>query len=410
MRIVGAALLILASEARGILRVGPGQPFARIEEAHAKAQAGDVIEVYPGPYEKVAVYVTQKNLTFRAVAAKKGERVRLSGKGFDYSGEGRTPRAIFQFNPGADGGRVEGFELTGATNGSDNGAGVRINGAHRVTISDCGIHGNDMGIMSNGAADQTIEHCRIHENGSERRPGLNHNLYLGGESVTLRFCEVDRSLTGHNVKSRARVTRVEYCYIHDSANREFDLVDAAETAAAGSHAWLVGNLIVKARDMKGNKGAIHFGQDGGGERDGTIYLIHNTIVHPYVSPLLDLSASRARARLIGNIVWDGGRSPGKQEVASGRNGADTARVEGHANWFSSGFGLAGTKLDPSKNAQGRDPGFADPSKGDYRLKTSIPGPTLKELEGERLEWQYKHPCGKEKRTHGQKVELGGFSR
>ena len=145
------------------------------------------------------------------------------------------PRAIFQFNPEATGCRLEGFELSGAHNESHNGAGVRINQADHVTIHDCSIHDNDMGIMSNGngslasAVDQRIEHCAIHHNGDLARPGYNHNLYLGGTSVTLRFCEVAHSLTGHNVKSRAHYTRVEYCFVHDSANREFDLVDAAES-------------------------------------------------------------------------------------------------------------------------------------------------------------------------------------
>jgi len=64
--------------------------------------------------------------------------------------------------------------------------------------------------------------------------------------VTLSACEVHSSLTGHNVKSRAHFTRVEYCYIHDSANREFDLVDAKATPPSkGSDAVLLGNIIVK---------------------------------------------------------------------------------------------------------------------------------------------------------------------
>jgi len=114
------------------------------------------------------------------------------------------------------------------------------------------------------------------------------------------------SLTGHNVKSRAHFNRIEYCYVHDSANREFDLVDSAETAAPGSHAVLLGNLIVKNPKCKGNRAVIHFGQDGGKEHDGTLFLVHNTILTPFVSPVIDLSASKAKARLLGNLVDAGG--------------------------------------------------------------------------------------------------------
>ena len=165
---------------------------------------------------------------------------------------------------------------------------MRINQANHVTVRNCSIHDNDMGIMSNGdgslatAVDQRIEECRIYRNGDPAEPGHNHNLYLGGTSVTLRFCEIHHSLTGHNVKSRAHYTRVEYCYVHHSANREFDLVDAAETARPQSDAVLLGNIIVKDPQCKGNRAVIHFGQDGGKEHNGTLYLAFNTIVTPFI--------------------------------------------------------------------------------------------------------------------------------
>ncbi len=208
-----AMLAAPAIAAAATLEVGPGKPFARIEDANAKARPGDVVLVYAGSsrrqYEKTAVFVRQRDLTFRGVPAAGKTCVPINGHGFDYSGAGSTPRAIFQFNAGADHCTLEGFELFGAHNTSHNGAGVRINQANHVTVRNCSIHGNDMGIMSNGdgtlarGVDQRIERCQIYRNGDTSEPGQNHNLYLGGTSVTLRFCEVHHSLTGHNVKSRA---------------------------------------------------------------------------------------------------------------------------------------------------------------------------------------------------------------
>ena len=275
----------------------------------------------------------------------------ISGKGFDYRGVGSVPRAIFQFNPGADHCTLEGFELVAAHNESHNGAGVRINQANHVTIRNCAIHGNDMGVMSNGdgslssAVDQRIEHCRIYRNGDAARPGYNHNLYLGGTSVTLRFSEVYASLTGQNVKSRAHRTRVEYCYIHHSANREFDLVDAAETARSESDAVLLGNIIAKDPQCKGNGAVIHFGQDGGEEHNGTLYLAFNTIVTHFISPVIDLSAPGAKVVLAGNLVSDGGMRQAHQVLANARNGARLQDVRGTYNWLSGGFdGAGGTAL------------------------------------------------------------------
>ena len=178
------------------LEVGPGKRFDRIEPAVAAASPGDIIEVYPQPdgqaYERVAVFVDKPHLTIRAAGIKAGQLVTLSGKGFEHSGRGRAPRAIFQFNRGADHCRLEGFELIGASNNTNNGAGVRINQANHITIRNCDIHHNDMGIMSNGdgtartGVNQLIEHCAIHHNNGHGLRGFNHNLYLGGTSATLR--------------------------------------------------------------------------------------------------------------------------------------------------------------------------------------------------------------------------------
>ena len=129
---------------------------------------------------------------------------------------------------------------------------MRINAAKNVTIGDCEIYDNDMGIMSGGAVNdehaaenQLIENCKIHANGNAKDSGYNHNLYLGGTSAVISHCEIFGSLTGHNLKSRAHFNRIEYCYIHDAANREIDLVEGWDTERAESNALLIGNVIVK---------------------------------------------------------------------------------------------------------------------------------------------------------------------
>jgi len=383
--VAGLIVLFAAAAICGAaeLAVGPGKEYSRIEDALAKAQAGDVILVHPRPgnqpYEKTAVFVATPRITVRSAGP---QRIKLSGQGFDYSGRGRIPRAIFQFNPGADGCVLEGFELYGAHNDSHNGAGVRINQANDVTVRNCHIHGNDMGVMSNGngtptaGVNQLFESCLICSNGDPREPGYNHNLYLGGTSATLLGCEVHSSLTGHNVKSRAHLTRVIACYIHDSSNREFDLVDAkGDTTAPLSDAVLAGNIIVKARNCRGNRAVIHFGQDGGNEHDGTIHLVHNTIVTPYISPVVHLSAGRARASLTNNIVWDGGQRQNAQKLIETAKGRPANQAAGGSNnYLSPGFGggdlsfLGRTILAPPGHA----PPFADPAKGDFHLKRPDP--------------------------------------
>lgn len=421
------------------LEVGPGKRFQRIEEANAQAQPGDVILVYPlandQPYQQTAVLVRQRQLTFRGVPNDGSRWVKISGKGFNYSGRGSVPRAIFQFDPGADGCVLERLELTDAHNGSHNGAGVRINQANQVSIRRCSIHDNDMGIMSNGngtlqsAVDQRIEHCEIHHNGNYEAPGYNHNLYLGGTSVTLSFCDIHHSLTGHNVKSRAHRTCVKYCYVHDSRNREFDLVDAAETVFPDSHAVLMGNIIVKDPEGRGNRAVIHFGQDGGREHDGTVHLIFNTIVSPFIGPVVDLSAAKAKAHLVGNLVSDGGRRQSGQVIGNFRNGATPQSLSGTPNWFDGDFGGVGrTSLDRDSNIFRRAgvPLFVNAAEHDYRLAPEVFGSASVALSIEDirlpaiaskpeanneypLAWQYRHPLDKEKRPLEPRLTLGAYA-
>jgi hypothetical protein len=378
--------------------------------------------------------VNTTRLTIRAAGSEHGRRVTLSGRGFEHSGRGRTPRAIFQFNRGADYCILDGFELTGASNNSSNAAGVRINQANHVTIRNCEIHNNNMGIMSNGdaeartAVNQLIEHCEIHSNGDQRRRGRNHNLYLGGTSATLRFSEVHHATTGHNVKSLAHFTRIEYSYVHHSSNREFDLAGASDTAPPGAHAVLLGNIIAKNPQTQGNKSVIHFGQQGGAGtgQGGTLYLIHNTIVTPFISPVIDLSSAKARAVLVGNILDDGGRTRNNQTLGLGqRGGASAKNISGVGNWLAPGFAnrLGKTNLKATDNTvafQSRDL-FVDPQQHDYRLReawTSIahagrPMTALNlpitpgtEKESPPLRWQYVHPQGKQPRSMSDHPDLG----
>jgi hypothetical protein len=386
--LIGICLLLVPVDClAGILEVGPGRKFQRIEHANKAARPGDTIVVYPKkskkgilPYEKVAINVTKPRLTFIAARKKKDKPIPLSGKGFEYSGVGQIPRGIFQFQKGADHCTVNGFELSGATNKSYNGAGVRINQANYITIKSCDIHNNDMGIQSNGdgtlkaAVYQLIESCKVYNNGNKKDPGLNHNFYLGGTSAVIRFCEVYGSLTGHNIKSRAHYNRIEYSYIHHSSNREFDLVDGKETSEPNSHSVLIGNIIVKDPKCKGNKGVIHFGQDGGKAHNGTVTLIHNTILTPHLSSVLELSAAGASAELYNNIIDSAGSNQKRQTLIGVRKGAAQKNCKVAHNWLGMAFKNAKSSYGVAGNGFYKtSPIYKNPGKGDYRLGRPLKG-------------------------------------
>jgi hypothetical protein len=365
--------------------VGPGKTYARIESAYQAASAGDSILVYPkatgASYDSVAVYLTKRKLVFLGIAAA-GGRVLMHGDGYDYSGAGSVPRAMFQFNPGADSCVVENFEISGCHNTSYNGAAFRINQVNDITIRNCHIHDNDMGIMSNGtvsansAANQLIENCIVHDNGNQADPGYNHNFYVGGTSVIIRGCNVYAATTGHDIKSRAHITIVEGCYVHDCQNREFDLVDDnGVTTVPGSHALISGCVIVKATNTSGNKTTIHFGQDGGFDHNGTLYVVHSTIISPYISPIVDLSASGAGVSFTNSLVLDPSGIASGQVLVSTRGGALISNAAGHYMWISSGFTApsGGTFDHVTTGAAGSVPAFVNAASGDYGLQDSAIG-------------------------------------
>ncbi len=351
------------------LEVGPGHAFARIEHALAEAKPGDTILVHPLedglPYVGVALLVRTPRLR---IAAASHERVRLDGEGTDYSGSGSIPRALVQFDPGADNCTIEGFDLARARNRSHNGAGIRINQANNITVLSCTIHHNDMGVMSNGhapdtAVNQRLERCLIYANGSPERDGMSHNLYLGGTSATISACEVHSSTSGHNIKSRAHYTRIEYCWVHDSANRELDLVDADDTELPDSDAIVLGSILHKAPDLRGNRTVIHFGQDGGRDHTGTLTITNSTIITPYISPVIAISAPGSNLRMVNTLISDAESGQRNQVVVGWSDSPGFAPRDSRAHLSHNAF--FGDFVDASGLRPASPLRFANPPTGDY---------------------------------------------
>lgn len=290
-----AAVLFVLMASR-TLSVGPGKQYSNISAAVAAAQPGDRVDIYQSrdDYRGEHVLVKTPDLTIAGVGAKP---VTVDGAGFDFSGVGSVPRAIFQFNPSSSGCRLVNLELEGAHNKEGNGAGVRINQARNVTVEGCRIHGCDMGIMSNGkngdphaAENQLFDHCEVWSNGSQVSKGYSHNLYLGGTSAVVRFCKVHDSVVGHNIKSRCHLTTVAYSWIYHASDREFDLVDAWDTERPGSDAILIGDVIEKNPNCTGNRGVIHYGIEHG-KHNGALILKNDTIITYFKTPIIDVNSA-----------------------------------------------------------------------------------------------------------------------
>ena len=156
----------------------------------------------------------------------------------------------------------------------------------------------------------------------------------------------------------------------------------------------------------------------------------NTVVTPFLSPVVELSAPQAKAALVGNLIASGGAKQRNQQVAAVRAGANIENFGGEENWFSGDFavpGHSGLTLAKNRFSPAKSDLFVDPAKSDYRLaeqalpeaKTTLALDQLKILPvlalrgtdaSAPLVWQYRHPANKEKREDAKALVIGAYGK
>jgi hypothetical protein len=358
-RLFGFLFLISATTASeaATYQVGPTRPYHTVGALPALT-AGDIVEVDPATYNEVKRWTVSgtaaKPIVVRGVG---GARPIFDATNQVVDGVLPHPRAVFQVE--ANFITLENLEFRNARNG-DNGAGIRVTSGNNVTARNCRITFCDMGIMSDNNSNLVIEASEIASNGTSLYDGFSHNFYLGGNSATIRFCYIHDSLYGQNFKTRAHYTELLYNYIADSQDGEVGLVDAAETAATNSHAVMIGNIVISKPRLSGyNSGRfIQFGQDSGGQHNGTLFAFNNTFIAGD-GRIQFLSANMTNATIIAenNIFYGSGQLVGT--IGGG--------VSGTNNWAQSS-----ASIPSSFNATttGSDPGFVNRAARDLRLTKS----------------------------------------
>lgn len=329
------ALILAGSPA--VLQVGDGRQFVQIAAAVKAAPPGAEIDVFPASrgYAQTALRLS-KPLHLRAMG-----HVLLDGRGFDFSGVGSVPRAIVQFDPGASGSSITGFEMCNAHNASFNGAAIRIQAARNVNVTRCDIHDNDMGIMSSGiegdpqaGSNQRYEECLIHGNGNTKDPGYNHNLYLDGSSAYLNRCVIYGSVTGHNLKSRAHFTQVTNSLLFGGANRQIDCVNSWNSARAASNLVVYNCVIAMDPLSVGNGNVIHFGRENG-DRNGCAYLLACSVYTEFLSPVLLLTSPGASAKITDSMILN--PDPVHRELLGFGEGVSKKKAQAGGDLLSFGY-------------------------------------------------------------------------
>lgn len=247
------------------LRVGAGQPFARIADALRQAVDGDTIEVLPGIYAGDVAVINQRRLTLRGV----GERPLLLADG--KSAEGK---AILVVRNGDI--LIDNLEFRGARVPDRNGAGIRFEKG-TLTVRNCHFINNENGILTANYDDARLRIEDSHFAQAPDRPdSLDHLIYVGRiAEVQISGSRFHQGRTGNLIKSRARVSRIAYNLIADGpkgeASYEIDLPN-------GGQAVVIGNVIAQSANTQ-NATVVSFGAEGKAWPDSVLYMVHNTLVN-----------------------------------------------------------------------------------------------------------------------------------
>ena len=239
-----------------------GVSYMSVSAAISGSNAGDLIEIPAGTYIEDFPKITH-DLTLEAV----GGLAHLETPGQPTNGE-----AILVTDANVT---VNGLELSGATVGDGNGAGIREESGS-LTILNSYIHDNQDGILTSAVlpgATLTIDHTEFANNGAG--DGQTHNLYAGQlDLVDITNSYFTDAVVGHDIKSRALNTVIQDNRIQDptgTTSYEIDIPD-------GNVATIENNLIEKGPNSQAGS-FIHYG----GEvttvaPDSSLTITDNTVI------------------------------------------------------------------------------------------------------------------------------------
>ncbi|MDO9285776.1 MAG: right-handed parallel beta-helix repeat-containing protein [Aquabacterium sp.] len=254
-----------APPSRPALRVGAGQPFARLADALRQAVDGDTIEVLPGTYAGDVAVINQRRLTLRGM----GERPVLLADGKYAEG-----KAILVVRNGHI--VIENFEFRGTRVPDRNGAGIRFEKG-MLTVRNCQFIDNENGILTANFGDARLHiEDSLFAQAPDRPDSLDHLIYVGRiAEVQISGSRFHQGRTGNLIKSRARVSRITYNLIADGpkgeASYEIDLPN-------GGQAVVIGNVIAQSANSQ-NAILVSFGAEGQPWPGSALYMAHNTLVN-----------------------------------------------------------------------------------------------------------------------------------
>jgi hypothetical protein len=244
-----------------VLEVGAGKAYAKPSAAAAATVNGDVIKISAANYLGDVTTWSANNLTICGV----GGRAKLFANGVN---EGGKAIWVIRGNDVV----VDNVEFHDAKVPDQNGAGIRAEGIN-LTVNNSGFYDNENGILGGSAGSVTINRSEFARNGFG--DGQSHNIYINAvDQLNVYSSFFHEAKIGHNLKSRARKTRIENSYFMDGPNGTASYqVDFSN----GGQVYMRGNMFQKGPNAD-NSTAIAYGQEGLAAAPNTLEMIHNTVV------------------------------------------------------------------------------------------------------------------------------------
>ncbi|MGF1703233.1 hypothetical protein L4D09_23355 [Photobacterium makurazakiensis] len=191
----------------GLINVD-GEVFSNLTEAQAAIKAGSLVVFGKGVYSQ-GLYIGHDDVTVQGSTGTHFKEATIQGKAtFVVSGDDVS---------------IEGIECSGVSVPDENGACVRQQGRD-LTLSHVYFHDSEQGVLSStGTGKLTIEYSTFDKLG---KAGQAHAVYSQNDSLEIRYSKFYSSKDqGHEIKSRAAETLIEYSEIASLSGVDSRLVD-----------------------------------------------------------------------------------------------------------------------------------------------------------------------------------------
>ncbi|MCG6926164.1 MAG: hypothetical protein LJF30_12725 [Acidobacteria bacterium] len=361
--LTGSMLVLAAGGAwAGTYRVGPGRPYATLQDVVNLLGPGDVVEVdgdhtYPGGVSFRRPGAAGNPIVIRGTTTN-GRRPIISG--------GDNTVEFVSYEGGGDHYVFENFEVTG---------GARRCVYHQsddltlryLKVHDCpqqGILGAD-----SGSGSLTLEFSEIYNCGSGTQ---NHQIYMSADQEAypdsvfrMQYNWVHDGTGGNNVKSRAARNEIYYNRLEGAYYHELELIgsETSSPGAAREDGDVVGNLIIR-KGSNGNWFVTRLGGDGTGESNGRYRFVNNTIIVPGSSPIFRIFDGIESLEVHNNVFFRTGGGSVTMERTVEANWLNGRQVAGSNNWVPIGTTIPEGWIQTVTEA---NPGFSNAGGDDFTL-------------------------------------------